>query len=60
MKLDVYQEEIVKSTTQHIVVVSGAGSGKTRVLTERIKWLIEQGNDPKKIVAITFTNKRYL
>lgn len=56
MKLDIYQEEIVKSTAQHIVVVSGAGSGKTRVLTERIKWLIEQGNDPKKIVAITFTN----
>lgn len=56
MKLDIYQEEIVKSTAPHIVVVSGAGSGKTRVLTERIKWLIEQGNDPKKIVAITFTN----
>ena len=56
MKLDIYQEEIVKSTAQHIVVISGAGSGKTRVLTERIKWLIEQGNDPKKIVAITFTN----
>lgn len=56
MKLDIYQEEIVKSTAPHIVVISAAGSGKTRVLTERIKWLIEQGNDPKKIVAITFTN----
>lgn len=56
MKLDEYQEEIVKSTAPHIVVVSGAGSGKTRVLTERVKWLLEQGEDPKKIVAITFTN----
>lgn len=56
MDLDQYQEEVVKSEAQHIVVVAGAGSGKTRVLTERIKWLIEKGVDQKKIVSITFTN----
>ena len=56
MDLDQYQEEVVKSEAQHIVVIAGAGSGKTRVLTERIKWLIEKGVDPKKIVSITFTN----
>lgn len=38
-------------------LIAGAGSGKTRVLTERVKWLIDQGIPPRRIVAITFTNK---
>lgn len=38
-------------------LIAGAGSGKTRVLTERVRWLIDQKIPPRKICAITFTNK---
>ena len=48
----------VESDSQHLRVIAGAGSGKTRVLTYRISYLISQRNVlPWKILAITFTNK---
>lgn len=52
------QLEAVESSSQHLRVVAGAGSGKTRVLTYRISFLLSQMNvEPWKILAITFTNK---
>ena len=54
--LDPDQEKVVFSEAQNILVVAGAGSGKTRVLTERIKHLLDIGVEPVNIVAITFTN----
>ncbi len=52
------QLEAVESDSQYLRIIAGAGSGKTRVLTYRISYLISQMHVmPWKIVAITFTNK---
>ena len=52
------QKKAVISTCPYIRIIAGAGSGKTRVLTTRVAFLINSlGVDPRKIVAITFTNK---
>ena len=57
-QLNAAQKEAVTDTSNHLRIIAGAGSGKTRVLTMRIAYLIEEKHvNPKNILAITFTNK---
>jgi DNA helicase-2/ATP-dependent DNA helicase PcrA len=51
------QLEAVLSPPSPILVIAGAGSGKTRTLTYRVAYLIENGVDPRNILLMTFTNK---
>ena len=51
------QREAVRYLDGPLLVLAGAGSGKTRVIAAKIGHLIESGHDPKRIAAITFTNR---
>jgi superfamily I DNA/RNA helicase len=56
MELSKEQQAIVEAPESHIVVIASAASGKTAVLVERVRYLLNEGVDPQKIVVITFTN----
>ena len=51
------QKAAVSCVDGPVLIVAGAGSGKTRVLTSRIAYILERGCDPSRVLALTFTKK---
>ena len=56
-KLNDKQKEAVRCIDGPLLIIAGAGSGKTSTMTHRIAYMIEQGISPYRILAVTFTNK---
>jgi DNA helicase-2/ATP-dependent DNA helicase PcrA len=57
ISLNQKQQEAVLHTEGPLLIVAGAGAGKTKTITERIVEIIKKGTDPRSILAVTFTNK---
>ena len=56
-ELNPQQLKAVRQKNGPMIILAGAGSGKTRVLTYKVIYLMQQGTDPDNILMVTFTNK---